>query len=59
MHPVRVAYAEPGGQIGAVGRAVDDRLVDRRVVEYRGHIVDDLVDGQRLGRKVRTSIVVP
>jgi hypothetical protein len=59
VQPLRVAAAEPGRQVGAVGGAVDDGLVDRRVVEDRGNIVDDLLDGQRLGRKIGTSIVVP
>ena len=59
MDPLGVAHADPRGEIGAVGGAVDDRLVDARVVEYRGDVVDDLVDRQRLRREVGAAIVVP
>ena len=58
MHPIRVPHTDSGGHVCAVRRAVDDRLLHLGVVEDGGHIVDDLVDGQRLGRQVGTAIVV-
>jgi hypothetical protein len=47
VHPIRVAHSDTGGQVGAVGGAVDDRLVDPGVVEDRRDVVHGVVDGQR------------
>ena len=58
VHPIRVAHTESRGEIRAVRGAVDHRLVDLRVVEDRGDVVDGLVDGESLGRQVGAAVVV-
>ena len=58
VYAPRMPHPEPGRYIAAVGGAVDDGLLDLRVVEHRGEIVDRSVDTDRFRRQVPTGIVV-
>ena len=58
MHPIRVPHTDSGGDIRAIRGAIDDGLVHLGVVEDGGHIVDHLVDGQRLRRQVVAAVVM-
>ena len=57
-NPARMADPDPGRQVAAVGGAVDDGGRHPGVVEDRGHVVDHLLDRQRLGWQVSTGVVV-
>ncbi len=58
MHPIRVPHTDSGRDVRAVGGAVDDGLVHVGVFEDRAHIVDHLVDGQRLWGQVGAGVVM-
>jgi hypothetical protein len=51
-------HAQSGCQIASIRRAVDDRLIHIGIVKYRCNVVDDLFNGQRRRRQVRSGIVV-
>src|SRR4029078_3221688 len=49
---------EPGGEVGAVRGAVDDRLVHRSVVQHGRDVLDRLVDGQRVLGQIGAPVVM-